>query len=114
MTSPYEARSPEDHRVPQGLSPEDEALLRKALRKNPRFAALWHGDTSEYGGDHYRAVGALLAHLAWWTDCDKEQMRRLFRKSAVDEPSVDNSTRLAAGIRNACTFVGNSGYGSRP
>jgi putative DNA primase/helicase len=45
--------------------------------------ALYHGDTSAYGGDHSRADLALCCHLAWWTNYDAERVDRMFRQSGL-------------------------------
>jgi putative DNA primase/helicase len=65
--------------------PDDRELLRRAaLSKNGlKFARLWRGDTSDYGGDHSRADIALLSMLLFWTQGDEDRADSLFRMSGL-------------------------------
>jgi hypothetical protein len=65
---------------------EDDELIEKALKaKNgEKFKILFKGgDCSQYGGDCSAADQALCNLLAFWTGKDREQMDRLFRRSAL-------------------------------
>jgi hypothetical protein len=68
-----------------GGVPDDEALIRKAMkaRNGAKFRALWEGDTSGHGNDDSRADLALCVMLAFWTGKDKARMDRLFRQSGL-------------------------------
>lgn len=70
----------------------DAEVLEKARKgKNGAdFTALYdRGDKSAYDGDDSRADLALCNHLAFWSGCDKGQMDRLFRRSALYRPKWD-------------------------
>ncbi|MHB1038005.1 MAG: phage/plasmid primase, P4 family [Pirellulales bacterium] len=82
--APGEHRDQDEHR---DQSPDDDLtdneLIRRAS-KNPRFASLWNGDTSDYSGDESRADLALCSHLAWWVGGpDKARIDGLFRQSGL-------------------------------
>lgn len=64
------------------VSVDDEELLVKALRSNPRMEQLWRGDTSGYDS-HSEADLALCNHLAWWTGNDPARIERLFSRSGL-------------------------------
>ena len=63
---------------------DDRAILEKAraAKNGAKFAALWAGDTSLYGGDESSADLALCDILAFWTQ-DATQIDRLFRDSGL-------------------------------
>jgi primase-polymerase (primpol)-like protein len=63
----------------------DDILLRKAAtaRNGYKFARLWQGDTSDYGGDDSRADLALLSILLYWTNGDEARADELFRQSGL-------------------------------
>jgi putative DNA primase/helicase len=69
----------------------DADLLARArgARNGQRFARLWAGDTSGYGGDHSRADLALCGMLAFWAAGDAERVDRLFRQSGLMRPKWD-------------------------
>lgn len=73
------------------LSLDDNALLEAAhnAKNGARFAALWRGDTSSYGGDESRADQALCNMLAFWTDNDPARIDNLFRKSGLNREKWD-------------------------
>ena len=73
---------PPPHR--DGPSFSDDDLLAKALgaRNSGKFARLWSGDTTDYGGDDSRADLALCCELAFW-NADDSQIDRLFRRSGL-------------------------------
>lgn len=62
----------------------DYELLERmfASRHGDAIEALYGGDTSGYPS-HSEADLALAAHLAWWTDYDRERADRLFRGSGL-------------------------------
>ena len=45
--------------------------------------ALWDGDINAYGNDQSRADIALMNHLAYWTNGNREQMDSVFRSSGL-------------------------------
>jgi putative DNA primase/helicase len=55
----------------------------RSASNGTRFAALWQGDTSGYGGDDSSADQALCNLLAFWTGKDAARMDRLFRQSGL-------------------------------
>lgn len=63
----------------------DYELIEKI--RNSRFGIefmdLYNGDMSKYGNDHSAADMALCQILAFWTGCDKAQMDRIMRSSAL-------------------------------
>jgi len=67
------------------LNLNDEELLERAkdAENGDTFERLWNGDTSLYDNDHSRADMALLQHLAYWTQCDPQQMERMFSQSGL-------------------------------
>jgi primase-polymerase (primpol)-like protein/energy-coupling factor transporter ATP-binding protein EcfA2 len=67
------------------LDMSDQELLQKAknAENGQKFRRLWDGDTSMHEDDHSRADLALMEFLAYWTQCDKQQMERLFSKSGL-------------------------------
>lgn len=60
----------------------DDDRLRLALR-NVKLAALFEGDTSEYGGDESRADFALCRLLAYYSDGRVDLLDSMFRKSKL-------------------------------
>jgi putative DNA primase/helicase len=78
---------PRPQKAPPRVSPcpDDRKLLNKmASRKNGyKFARLWRGDTSDYGGDDSRADLALLSMLLFWTRGDEARADTLFRQSGL-------------------------------
>lgn len=69
----------------------DNEVLNKAFssKNGHLFAKLWNGDTSNYRGDHSSADMALCMSLAFWTNCDRQQIDRLFRQSSLMRPKWD-------------------------
>lgn len=64
----------------------DTDVIAKAFtaRNSAKFAALWSGDTSGYGGDQSRADEALCTMLAFWCGpAGYDQVDRLFRQSGL-------------------------------
>lgn len=54
------------------------------------FFKLYHGFMEEYNNDHSRADAAFCQYLAFWTGCDRIQMDRIFRKSALMRKKWDS------------------------
>ena len=78
--------------TPACTSPlDDRELLVRAIRaaNGERFARLWSGDLSNYGGDHSAADLALCNHLAFWTGRDAGRIDQLFRASGLYRPKWD-------------------------
>lgn len=69
---------------------EDQRVITRALtaRNGAKFHKLFdRGDTSDYqSGGHSSADYALLEMLAFWTNRDAVQMKRLFERSALVRP----------------------------
>lgn len=68
-----------------GVSLSDDEVL-EAIKNSGNsfdFFKLYNGDMSAYQDDHSRADAGLCQYLAFWTQRDKVQMDRLFRKSAL-------------------------------
>lgn len=69
--------------APTNMS-DSELIDRIASSKNGSdFNALYNGDMSAYNDDHSAADMAFCKILAFWTGCDKAQMDRIFRSSAL-------------------------------
>lgn len=70
---------------PTPITEDDNSLLAEArqAKNGAKFARLWAGDTSEYGGDDSRADLALCSMLAFWTGPDAGRIDQLFRQSAL-------------------------------
>jgi primase-polymerase (primpol)-like protein len=68
--------------------PDDRKLLHHAAsaKNGYKFARLWRGDTSDYGGDDSRADIALLSMLLFWTRGDEPRADSLFRQSGLNRP----------------------------
>ncbi len=66
---------------------EDSAVLRKMFSsKNGRkIEELYNGNTNDYNNDDSSADLALCSHLAFWTQCDSEQMERLWLCSPLGQ-----------------------------
>jgi len=64
---------------------DDKELLEKAFnaKNGDKFKRLWEGDISDYPS-HSEADLALMSLLAFWTNCDRHRMERLFSKSGLD------------------------------
>jgi putative DNA primase/helicase len=64
---------------------DDHKLLHRAAsaKNGYKFARLWRGDTSDYGGDDSRADVALLSLLLFWTQGDVPRADALFRQSGL-------------------------------
>lgn len=75
--------------TPNNLS--DNELIEKiqSSRYGMEFMSLYNGDMSAYNNDHSSADMALCKILAFWTGCDKAQMDRIFRSSALMRPKWD-------------------------
>ena len=69
----------------------DGEVLRRAFtaKNGDAVRALFHGDTSAYGGDHSAADLALCSHLAFWAGGEPGRIDRLFRASALIRPKWD-------------------------
>lgn len=98
--------------VPGASTLSDAEVIAVAMRaKNgDRFARLWVGDTSQYDGDDSSADLALCNRLAFYTQCDPDQMDRLFRQSGLMRNKWDSrrgessygSDTLQKAIRGCC------------
>lgn len=63
----------------------DEEVIERASKSESgaTFVGLYHGDLSNADGDHSKADLQLCNYLAFWTNCDQEQMDRIFRSSGL-------------------------------
>lgn len=88
---------------------DDDELIRRALNARASaevlfgnkagFPQLWRGEV-EHNSEHDMA---LASHLAFWTGCDEERMKRLMLKSGmIRDKWRDHRTYLDITIRNAC------------
>ncbi len=70
---------------PTILFTSDQELIERAkhAKNGDRFARLWVGETSDFGGDHRRADLALCRMLSFWCKGDVEQVDPLFRQSGL-------------------------------
>ena len=69
----------------------DSEVLEVAEKSDdPKFARLWHGDTSGYES-HSEPDLALCNKLAFYTGCDSDQMDRLFRDSGLYRDKWDRT-----------------------
>ncbi len=66
----------------------DAELINKAMgaANGAKFARLWSGNTSDFGGDDSSADLSLCCMLAFWTDKTAERMNRLFQQSGLMRP----------------------------
>lgn len=78
-----------------GVSTTDDEIIERAHRaKNgDKFARLWDGDTTDYGGDDSRADLALCSLLAFWCGPDADRIDRLFRRSGLMRAKWDTKRK---------------------
>ena len=72
----------------EGTALSDNELIEKIResRIGPKFSALYdQGNIGAYDNDQSRADQALLSILAFWTNCNVEQMKRIFLSSRLAE-----------------------------
>lgn len=107
-----------------GIDPAaDDVLIKKMLESKDSAAAtfggkasfsqLWNADVAALANffpdagsrayDCSRADAALAQHLAYWTNNDCEQMRRLMLRSALRREKYDRADYLQRTILNACS-----------
>jgi hypothetical protein len=72
------------HFRPADLTDQELVERIKQSKNGERFARLWAGNTTGYGFDHEAAL-ALCNRLAYWTNGDRERMKRLFEQSGLAE-----------------------------
>jgi len=86
---PRETTAPPRVTAPLDLS--DAELIEKARQatNGDKFARLWAGDTSDYGGDDSAADLALCDLLRFWTG-DRSRTDRLFRQSGLMREKWDS------------------------
>lgn len=99
---------------PLSANMSDHELMDKIRnsRYGQEFNALYNGDMSAYGNDHSKADFALCKILAFWTGCDRVQMDRIFRGSALIREKWDqkrsetnrNGVTLSAGTFGSQTI----------
>lgn len=100
------AAPPQPPRISLPLDLDDMAILvkAKAAQNGAKFAALWAGDTSRYGGDDSAADQALCCALAFWTR-DASQIDRLFRGSELYRDKWERHDYRARTIAHALSTV---------
>lgn len=93
------SRATEPPRLRMTPTQDDQELLELMFRSRAgaRIRALFEGDTSAYDHDASRADLALVAHLGYWTNYDRERMDRLFRMSALYRPEKWDRRHAADG-----------------
>ena len=69
--------------VPTNMSDFELIDKIRSSRYGAEFNSLYNGDISAYGNDHSRADLALCKILAFWTGCDRVQIDRIFKSSAL-------------------------------
>lgn len=81
---------PQRHRRVGRGTADDETILRRALAaaNGAKFARLWAGDASAYGGDESARDAALCACLAFYTQ-DPAQVERLVNRSGCRREKWD-------------------------
>jgi putative DNA primase/helicase len=82
----------------------DEQVLERisASKQATKFDALWNGDTAAYKGDDSAADLALCMMLAFWTQKDRDQIDRLFRRSGLCRAKWDREDYRTATLDKAC------------
>jgi putative DNA primase/helicase len=84
---------------------DDEALWCQMLgsgdERSDKILALFRGDTSAYSHDHSHADQALVNHLAWWTNFDKDRIDRMFQQSGLMRDKWKKATYRNATISKA-------------
>lgn len=106
---------PVGERRPEWSGPEDDdELIRRALAAQGSvaarmggkvtFAALWAGSVEK----NNESDMALAAHLAFWTGCDMERMKRLmWRSGLVRDKWTSHRTYLDLTCNQACATTSN-------
>src|SRR5262249_2319411 len=88
---------------------DDEEVLRRArnARNGESFRRLFdQGDMSEYGDDHDFADFGLCHRLAYWTDSNVEQIKRLFPQSALMRDKWNDPEYQQQTIAEAISLAG--------
>ena len=77
----------------QPIALDDQALIDKALSaaNGAKFAALWRGDTSAYGGDDSIADAAMCEMLAYWFGGDAARIERLWLSSGLQRDKLQRA-----------------------
>lgn len=85
----------------------DKALMKKALRaKNgAKIRKLSNGDISDYEDDYSRADLAFCCLLAYWTDCNEEQMDRIYCRSRLHRDKWERDDYRQSTIAKAIAWV---------
>lgn len=99
-----------------GLPLNDQEVVEIATKSKTgaTFSRLMSGDLSMDGGDHSKADMRLCNMLAFWTNCDYEQVDRIFRTSGLMREKWDTLrggvTYGEKTISEACAMYPNGGY----
>lgn len=99
-----------------GAPLDDDEVIETAMKaKNGlRFSQLMGGDLSIANGDHSKADMMLCNMLAFWTNCDYDQIDRIFRRSGLMRDKWDTMrgglTYGEITISQACKEFPNGGY----
>lgn len=69
--------------IPTGrVDADDQKIIDKVIR-DPKYAALWSGNSGPLDGDESRADVSLLNRIAFFTNGDPSRMDAIFRQSAL-------------------------------
>ena len=72
----------------------DEQIIErgcKSSRIGAKFYSLWKGDVSVCGGDHSKCDQAFCNYLAFFANCDFDQIDRIFRASGLMREKWDSA-----------------------
>ncbi|MBI5258368.1 MAG: hypothetical protein HY855_17820 [Burkholderiales bacterium] len=104
----------QDHQAPPLALDDHELVARAKHSKNgAKFAALWAGDISAYGGDESRADLALVSMLVWWCNGDTDRTDRLFRQSDLYREKWERDDYRQATLDKALATC-EGGYNPQP
>ena len=93
MTTQAPTPAAKQSKPAQPITLDDQALIDKALSaaNGAKFAALWRGDTSAYGGDDSIADAAMCEMLAYWTGGDAARIERLWLSSGLQRDKLQRA-----------------------
>lgn len=72
----------------------DEQVIEKGCKSSrigAKFYSLWKGDLSACGGDHSKCDQAFCNYLAFFANCDFDQIDRIFRASGLMREKWDSA-----------------------
>lgn len=86
------------HYLPASPRSDEEVIEKVRSERNGKFERLWHGDLSDYGGDHSSADDGFV-HKLWSYTQDEEQVKRIHAMSGLHRP--EKSGRRADYLRRS-------------